>query len=80
MFERRTGDSNNDVGLYPAGIVMHGDLEIGSFAGDISLYLAIEFWPDPVRFGSMGVPSPELVVVASIVTAMLSRVKIEIGV
>ena len=40
MLERRTGDSRNDVGLSPGGIVRHVDLEIGSFAGDISLYLA----------------------------------------
>ena len=41
MLERRTGDSRNDVGLSPGGIVRHVDLEIGSFAGDISLYLAL---------------------------------------
>ena len=40
MLERSTGDSRNEVGLSPGGIVIHGDLEIGSFAGDISLYLA----------------------------------------
>lgn len=77
MLERRTGDSRNDVGLSPGGIVMHGDLEIGSFAGDISLYLAVEFCPDPLRFGSSDSPvvwsselgrgSPELVAAASIV-------------
>jgi len=39
--ERRTGDSRNDVGLRPGGIVMQGDLEIGSLAGDMSLYLAL---------------------------------------
>jgi hypothetical protein len=39
--ESRTGDSRNDVGLRPGGIVIgQGDLEIGSLAGDISLYLA----------------------------------------
>lgn len=38
--ERRTGDSRNEVGLSPGGIVMQADLEIGSFAGDSSLYLA----------------------------------------
>ena len=41
MLERRTGDSRNDVGLSPGGIVRHVDLEIGSFAGDISLYFAL---------------------------------------
>ena len=46
MLERRTGDSRNDVGLRPGGIVMHGDREIGSFAGDKSLYLA-ELDPAP---------------------------------
>lgn len=40
MLERRTGDSRNDVGLRPGGIVRQGDLEIGSLAGDMSLYLA----------------------------------------
>lgn len=40
MLERRTGDSRNDDGLSPGGMVMHGDLEIGSFAGEKSLYLA----------------------------------------
>ena len=40
MLERRTGDSRNDVGLSPGGIVRHVDLEIGSFTGDISLYFA----------------------------------------
>lgn len=40
MFESSTGDSRNDDGLSPGGIVTHGDLEIGSFAGIISLYLA----------------------------------------
>lgn len=40
MFERRTGDSRNDVGLSPGGTVIQVDLEIGSFAGDISLYFA----------------------------------------
>lgn len=73
MLESRTGESKNDVGLNPGGIVMHGDLEIGSFAGDISLYLAI----DPVRFRSLGDwsselewDSPEL---ASIVTGGVDR-------
>ena len=36
----KTGDSRNEVGLIPGGIVMSLHLEIGSFAGDISLYLA----------------------------------------
>ena len=35
MLERRIGDSRNDVGLSPGGIVRHVDLEIGSFT---SLY------------------------------------------
>jgi hypothetical protein len=64
IFESRTGDSRNEVGLSPGGIVKTGDLEIGSFAGDISLYLAPEVLAevvapseaesgrDPVRFGS----------------------------
>ena len=53
MLERRTGDSKKEVGLSPGGIVIHGDLEIGSFAGDISLYLApraaaaLELWRNP---------------------------------
>lgn len=45
--ERRTGDSRNDVGLSPGGMVRQGDLEIGSFAGDISLYLALLDPPPP---------------------------------
>ena len=40
MLERSIGDSRNDVGLSPSGIMRHMDLEIGSFAGDISLYFA----------------------------------------
>jgi len=62
IFERRTGDSRNEVGLSPGGIVKTGDREIGSFAGDISLYLAPEVVgpsetesgreDDPVLFGS----------------------------
>lgn len=58
LLERSTGDSRNDVGLSPGGIVIHGALEIGSFAGDISLYLAAELLDGPVpgRPGS----SPEL--------------------
>lgn len=40
MLERSTGDSRNDVGVSPGGMVRQGDLEIGSFAGDMSLYLA----------------------------------------
>ena len=55
MLERRTGDSKKDVGLSPGGIVIQGDLEIGSFAGDNSLYLApmvapaaaLELWHSP---------------------------------
>lgn len=39
MLERRTGESRNDEGLKPGGMVKHGDLEIGSLAGDSSLYL-----------------------------------------
>lgn len=40
MLEMKTGDSKKEVGLRPGGIVMSVDLEIGSLAGDISLYLA----------------------------------------
>ena len=40
MLESSTGDSRNDVGLSPGGIVTHGEREIGSLAGDMSLYLA----------------------------------------
>jgi hypothetical protein len=40
MLERRTGDSRKEVGLRPGGMVMQVDLEIGSLAGDMSLYLA----------------------------------------
>lgn len=66
ILERSTGDSRNDVGLSPGGIVTHGALEIGSFAGDISLYLAPTVMPefaaaaaadsgrDPSRFGLSG--------------------------
>ena len=36
----KTGDSRKEVGLRPGGMVMQGDLEIGSLAGDSSLYLA----------------------------------------
>lgn len=50
MLERRTGDSRNDVGLKPGGMVMQADLEIGSFAGDMSLYLAPP--PDESRLDS----------------------------
>ena len=39
MLESSTGDSSKEDGLKPGGIVRHGDLEIGSFAGDINLYL-----------------------------------------
>lgn len=46
MLESRTGDSRNDVGVRPGGIVRQGDLEIGSLAGDMSLYLAA---PPPER-------------------------------
>ena len=51
--ERRTGDSRNNVGLSPSGIVRHVDLEIGSFAGDISLYFAVVslFWVGSPFFG-----------------------------
>ncbi|KAH7837097.1 hypothetical protein Vadar_009488 [Vaccinium darrowii] len=42
ILERRTGYSRNDVGLRPGGIVMQGDLEIGSFACDMSLKPANE--------------------------------------
>lgn len=47
MLERRTGDSRNDVGLRPGGIVMQVDLEIGSFAGDMRRYLAPLVDPPP---------------------------------
>lgn len=41
MLEMKTGDSKKEVGLNPGGIVMLSvDLEIGSLAGDINLYLA----------------------------------------
>lgn len=40
MLVRRTGDSRKEVGLRPGGMVMQVDLEIGSLAGDMSLYLA----------------------------------------
>lgn len=51
MLERRTGDSRNEVGLKPGGmVVMQVDLEIGSFAGDMSLYLAPP--PDESRLDS----------------------------
>ena len=40
MSDRRIGDLRNDFGLSPGGIVRHVDLEIGSFADDISLYFA----------------------------------------
>lgn len=53
--ERRTGDSRNEVGLSPGGIVMQADLEIGSLAGDISLYLA----PPPPDSGLVGSPQSE---------------------
>lgn len=43
--ERRTGDSRNDVGLRPGGMVIQADLEIGSLAGDMSLYLAPPLGP-----------------------------------
>lgn len=48
MLEMKTGDSRNDVGLNPEGIVMLVvDLEIGSIAGDMSLYLAPPPPPPP---------------------------------
>lgn len=51
LLERRTGDSRNEVGLRPGGmVVMQVDLEIGSFGGDMSLYLAPP--PDKSRFDS----------------------------
>lgn len=41
MLERRTGDSRKDEGLRPGGMVIHAEeREIGSLAGDMSLYLA----------------------------------------
>lgn len=51
MLEMKTGDSKNEVGLNPGGIVTSVDLEIGSFAGDISLYLALP--PPPAAVGSL---------------------------
>jgi hypothetical protein len=51
-FERRTGDSRNEVGLSPGEIMVQADLEIGSLAGDISLYLA----PPPQVSGLVGSP------------------------
>lgn len=36
----KTGESRKEVGLRPGGMVMQEDLEIGSLAGDMSLYLA----------------------------------------
>ena len=46
----KTGDSRNDVGLNPGGIVMLVvDLEIGSIAGDMSLYLAPPPPPPPAE-------------------------------
>ena len=55
--ESMIGDSKNDVGLNIGGILIDGDLEIGSLAGDISLYLALElllllFNPMVVAHGS----------------------------
>lgn len=46
IFESSTGDSRKEVGLSPGGIVKTGDLEIGSFAGDMSLYLAPVVFPE----------------------------------
>jgi hypothetical protein len=54
-FERRTGDSRNEVGLSPGEIMVQADLEIGSLAGDISLYLA----PPPPDSGLVGSPQSE---------------------
>jgi hypothetical protein len=59
LLERRTGDSRNEDGLSPGGIVIHAALEIGSFAGDISLYLAAELFDGPPVPGRPG-SSPEL--------------------
>ena len=62
--ERRTGDSRNDIGLSPGGIVRHVDLEIGSFTGNISLYFAFTAVAEAVdaivslfRVGSSSGPS-----------------------
>lgn len=58
--ERRTGESRNDVGLRPGGIVMQGDLEIGSFAGDMSLYFAlIDDPPEVVAQPSITTPAED---------------------
>ncbi|KAF5929906.1 hypothetical protein HYC85_000106 [Camellia sinensis] len=40
MLERRTGDSKNKVGQRPGSIMIQGEQEIGSLAGEKSLYLA----------------------------------------
>lgn len=40
MLVNRTGDSRNELGLRPGGMVIQVDLEIGNLAGDMSLYLA----------------------------------------
>lgn len=45
MLERRTGDSRKEEGLRPGGMVIQADLEIGSIAGVMSLYLAPPFDP-----------------------------------
>lgn len=46
MLERRTGDSRKDEGLRPGGMVIHAEeREIGSLAGDMSLYLALMLDP-----------------------------------
>lgn len=45
--DRRTGESNNVVGLNPGGIVRHGDLGMGSREGIIVLNRAIFERPDP---------------------------------
>lgn len=47
MLESKTGDSRNEIGLRPGGMVMQEDLDIGSFAGDKSLYFALPL-PHPL--------------------------------
>jgi len=61
--ERSTGDSSNEVGLSPGGIVRQGDLEIGSFAGDISLYLALLDPPTPSLVAALFKSPPSTVAI-----------------
>lgn len=52
MLERSTGDSRKEEGLRPGGIVIHAEREIGSLAGDMSLYLAPLLLFDPTAEAS----------------------------